>query len=264
MTDLGTEFEVQAGADGHSQVAVTAGAIELRSGNQQAMHRLAAGESAQIEPGERGIRAIIEPGDGTPAFKFPTIEPPSAEDYADASRQHAAVRVLRGKLAQRSGPVELLVDGKGQSSHDSPGESVYFPNDVASGLILMDLHRNVDIQKINTYSWHQEWQNAPNRTRAPQKYFLYGSACAEPPRTAGNLAANGWTLIARVNTDEFFFDATKVPKRPAQQAVSITAGTGPIGKYRYLLWDVRPTPMPQPSNVRSVNTFYGEFDVYGE
>ena len=160
--------------------------------------------------------------------------------------------------------MHLLVDGKGQSSHDSPAESVYFPNDVRSGMILMDLHRNVELQKINTYSWHQEWENAPNRTRAPQKYFLYGSAGAEPPSVEGNLTANGWSLIARVNTDEFSFDAAKVPERPAQQAVSITAAAGPIGTYRYLLWDVRPTALPHPTSVKRVNTFYGEFDVYGE
>ena len=80
--------------------------------------------------------------------------------------------------------------------------------------------------------------------RATQKYYLYGSSRATPPAADGNLAAAGWTLIAQVNTDEFFgfFGFPYAAARPAQQAVSITATEGgPIGEYRYLLWDVRPT-----------------------
>ena len=77
--------------------------------------------------------------------------------------------------------------------------------------------------------------------RATQKYYLYGSSRATPPGADGNLAAAGWTLIAQVNTDEFF-GFPREAARPAQQAVSITATDGgPIGEYRYLLWDVRPT-----------------------
>ena len=77
----------------------------------------------------------------------------------------------------------------------------------------------------------------------------------------GNLAAAGWTLIAQVNTDEFF-GFPREPTRCAQQAVSITATDGgPIGEYRYLLWDVRPTRSDEPGGNKD-NTFYGEFDVY--
>ena len=49
-----------------------------------------------------------------------------------------------------------------------------------------------------------------------------------------------------------------------QQAVSITATDGgPIGEYRYLLWDVRPTRSYEWDGY-DANTFYGEFDVYKE
>ena len=68
-------------------------------------------------------------------------------------------------------------------------------------------------------------------------------------------------LLARVNSDESL--GVSVPRnRPEQQAVSITAVDGAIGEYRYLLWDVRPTPR-ETVNVDD-NTFYGEFDVYVE
>ena len=68
-------------------------------------------------------------------------------------------------------------------------------------------------------------------------------------------------LLGRVNTDEFF--EVSLPRtRPEQQATSITAARGPIGSYRHLLWDVRPSR----SGTQPVEdgTFYGEFDVYVE
>ena len=70
-----------------------------------------------------------------------------------------------------------------------------------------------------------------------------------------------------MNTDEFF-GFPRQAARPAQQAVSIAAAKGGfIGAYRYLLWDVQPnraerlTVDNKPSDD---NTFYGEFDVYGQ
>ena len=39
--------------------------------------------------------------------------------------------------------------------------------------------------------------------------------------------------------------------RPAQQACSITAARGSLGRYRYLLWEI------------NRNTFFGEFDGFG-
>jgi len=68
-------------------------------------------------------------------------------------------------------------------------------------------------------------------------------------------------LLGRVNTDEFF-DVSLPRTRPEQQATSITAAHGPIGSYRHLLWDVRPSR----SGTQPVEdgTFYGEIDVYVE
>ena len=264
--DLGTEFNVIASDDGHSQIGVVEGFVEVQLANGRQCRRLGVGESIEVEPGMPSVIARIEPGDGTPAFKFPTIEPPSNKDYADASQGHAHISVLRGKpqltsaSGLGSGPVEVLLDGKGQSNADAPPESFFFANN-SSGLILLDLGKTIPVKKVNTYSWHKSREAPQKHVRAVQKYYLYGSNRATPPGADGNLAAAGWTFIAQVNTDEFF-GFPQWEARPAQQAVSITAANGgPIGEFRYLLWDVRPTVSEAASHA-SDNTLYGEFDVY--
>ena len=222
--DLGTEFNVVASDDGHSQIRVVEGAVEVQLANGRQRRRLSEGQSIEVEPGSPSVIARIEPGEGTPAFKFPTIEPPSSHDYADASQGHARIQVVRGRPKPDSGPVKVLLDGQGQSKADSPRESFFFL-DNTSGMILLDLGRKIAVQKINTYSWHQHHLLAGDHLRATQKYYLYGSSRAMPPATDGNLAAAGWTLIAQVDTDEFFgFPRSDV--RPAQQAVSITDPEG--------------------------------------
>ncbi len=259
--DLGTEFNIVASDDGHSQIGVVEGAVEVQLANGRERRRLGVGESIEVEPGAPSVIARIEPGEGTPAFKFPTIGPPSANDYADASQGHAHIRVLRGRIAVESGPVEALLDGKGQSKPDSAEESFFF-DDNTTGMILLDLGRRIPVKKVNTYSWHRQEKIPLDHLRATQKYYLYGSSRATPPGADGNLAAAGWTLIAQVNTDEFF-GFPQWAARPAQQAVSITAvNGGPIGEYRYLLWVVRPTRSDEVGAIATANTFYGEFDVY--
>jgi len=268
VVDLGTEFHVQAAADGHSEIQVTAGAVEIQTVKHPAKHRLQVGDTAQVEPGEAGVFAVIESGSGTADFKFPTIEPPSGTDYADASRHHATIRIAEGKLAPDSGPVGLLLDGRGQSNADSPHESVFFANN-QKGKFLVDLRKAIQVRKINSYSWHTcltvPVETDRYDTRATQHYNLYGYAGDSPPPTEGDPAAHGWTLISRVNTDSYF-SVPPIKNRPTQQAVSITAADGGVGRYRFLLWDVQPThviPFP-PHAEQEQNTFFGEFDVYGE
>ena len=96
--DLGTEFNIIASDDGHSQIGVIEGAVEVQLTNGRERRRLGVGESIEVEPGAPSVIARIEPGAGTPAFKFPTIEPPSKDDYADASQGHAHISVLRGQV----------------------------------------------------------------------------------------------------------------------------------------------------------------------
>jgi hypothetical protein len=104
--------------------------------------------------------------------------------------------------------------------------------------------------------------------RATQRYALYGYSGDTPPPTAADPASHGWTLISRVDTDEFF-TVPPVTNRPAQQGVSITGNDRKLGRYRFLLWAVQPThaesftssPEMPPADQ---NTFFGEFDVYAE
>ena len=216
-------------------------------------------KSVQVERGGPAVLAVIERGDGTAAWRFPTIDPPSTSDYADASRGHASIRVVKGKMETNVGN---LLDGRGQSTADSPGESAVFADKERGGRILLDLGQTVSVRKINTYSWHDfHPRNIDYHLRAPQHYDLFGYAGPAPPATDKDLRAAGWVLIARVNTDEFF-KVPPVQNRPAQQAVSLTAARGPLGAYRYLLWDIKSTT--RAGKRGDINTFYGEFDVYAE
>ena len=91
VVDVGTGFDIVARADGHSRIHVAEGAVEVRMASAQTAYRLEAGQDMEIEPGNPAVTARIEPGDGTPAFHFPTIEPPSDKDYADASQGRADI-----------------------------------------------------------------------------------------------------------------------------------------------------------------------------
>jgi hypothetical protein len=263
VVDIGTEFVAAAAPDGQSRVDVTSGEVHVHLDGASTPHRLRTGEALAIEAGRAQVLVRIEPGDGTAAFRFPTIPPPTDQDIADRSRGFATLQVVRGGLFTTapvpSGPPDLLLDGRGQTAPDSPAESVFFgPND--SGALLLDLGRAITISQITTYSWHQN-KSVENRVRAVQKYTLFGYAGDRPPVFEGPPAESGWVPIARVDSDDFFRVMQPID-RPAQQACSITGAHGVIGRYRYLLWAVEPTQ----SVTKPVldNTFYAEFDVYGQ
>lgn len=262
VVDVGTEFVTAAAADGQSRVDVTVGEVFVLLDGVKSPQRLRTGDALSVEAGRAQVLVRIERGDGTAAFRFPTIEPPSPRDLADASTARASIRVVRGGLHTTatipSGPVDLLLDGRGQTRPNSPAESVFFDNN-ASGLLLLDLGQVTSVSKINTYSWHQSPDPA-NRVRAVQKFTLYGYDGDQPPPTDGHLSEAGWVQLARVNSDDFF-NVMQPIDRPAQQACSISGANGPIGRYRYLLWAVEPTQSKNPQFFN--NTFYAEFDVYG-
>lgn len=268
LVDIGTRFTAAAAADGRCRVEVSSGAADVRFEGTEAVQHLTAGDALCVEPGERQIMTRIESGDETPAFRFPTIEPPSNQDYADRSRGHATVRVVRGQLkggVGASGPVSVLLDGHGQSVDDSSDESAFFRDDPDGGgsAFLVDLGQAVAIAKINSYSWHQNTTYEEHRHRAVQKYTLYAFAGDALPPTDGNLEEAGWERLARVNTDDYFH-VDEPLRRPAQQACSITSARGTIGRYRYLLWEVEPTvgSYIKGAHDKRYGTFYGEFDVY--
>jgi len=263
VVDVGTEFVAAAAPNGQSRVDVTSGEVYVVLEGAKTQHVLREGDALSVEAGRAQVMVRIERGDSTAAFRFPTIEPPSSNDYADQLNGRASIRVVRGELVTKtavsSGPAEILLNGRGQPAQDSPRNSVFFDNEI-SGALLMDLGELVLIEKINTYSWHQA-KLAENRVRAVQKYILYGYDGEIPPSIDGSFEAAGWTPIARVNSDDFFRVMQPID-RPAQQACSITGAQGTIGRYRYLLWFVEPTQAIDPRYYN--NTFYSEFDVYAK
>lgn len=238
--------------DGISHIEVSEGEVDVVMDGVANARRIKAGETLYVEPGKRKVITRIESGEGTTAFRFPTIEPPSSKDFADKQSGHATIRVVQGELKRKpgnSGSAEVLLDGRGQQRQDAPDQSAFFREGTA-GSFLVDLGQAISITKINSYSWHQHYFDQTHRHRATQRFTLYGFAGDElpdltlPPRKAG------WTRIARVNSDKFF-DVDEPLERPAQQACSIASARGEIGRFRYLLWVTKRT------------TFFGEFDIFG-
>lgn len=249
--DISTAFSARVSPDGLSRLNVSEGEVDVVLEGSDRSPRLRAGATLYVEPGERQIMTRIEEGDGTAAFQFPTIQPPSAEDYADQSSGRATIRVASGELKTRngrSGPATVLIDGKGQSRQDAPDESAFF-EDRTSASFLIDLGQEISISGINSYSWHQNNRIESHRHRARQRFTLYGYSGDQLPDLSLSPAESGWTRIARVNSDRFFQVATPLD-RPAQQACSIMAAQGEVGRFRYLLWEV------------NGHTFFGELDVF--
>ncbi len=252
--DIGTAFSATVSPDGRSRLEVSEGEVDAITDREVGPRRLRKGETLYVEPGERKILSLLEPGEGTPAFRFPTIEPPSGSDYADRSSGKARVRKVYGRLSEggprKGGPLGILFDGSGQSNQDAPRQSAFFDNR-EGGSFLVDLGEAVTITRINSYSWHQHPHLEEHRLRAQQQFILYGYAGDEVPDLSLPPGEAGWTSIARVNSDAFF-RVNEELDRPSQQACSIMASRGGIGRYRFLLWEVRR------------NIFLGEIDVFVE
>ena len=250
--DISTAFTAAVSPDGLSRLDVIDGEVDvvLDGGKPERFQR---GQTLFVEPGEQRILARIEAGEGTSGFLFPTIEPPSSDDYADQASGHASIRVARGTLRSGnsgSGPAAVLLDGAGQAKPDAPSQSAFFKTGTG-GQFLLDLGQAISISKIQSYSWHQHGKIEEHRERARQRFTLYGFSGDKLPNSDLPLDEAGWTRIARVNSDEFFRVNERLD-RPAQQASSIYAAEGELGRFRYLLWDVK------------TSSFYGEFDVFGK
>jgi hypothetical protein len=266
VIDQGTQFLARSDSDGQSLFEVTSGAIDVEVPGRDDRQRIVRGNTLGVEPGIIPVLVKVERGDETHAFQFATIEPPSAEDYADARQDRSRIRVARGSLLLRnifgSAPIEVLIDGRGQPQADAPRDSVFFADD-SVGTLVLDLGRAIPVDKVNTYTWHQNGAVPVNRLRAVQKFTLYGFAGETEPPLDETSGEAGWVRIARVDSDAFF-EVERPVERPAQQGCSITAARGNLGTYRYLRFDVQPTLSDIHARNKPHHAFYGEIDVYAD
>src|SRR4051812_35532855 len=182
-------------------------------------------------------------GEGSSKFEFPGIAAPSRNDAAT----DATFTLIDGDIDRNGGGPGKLHDGALPADEDEPANNFFLRG--AGGRLLVDLGKVTEIGSVQTYSWHPG-------ARGPQVYKLYaseGSAAdfnAKPAKGA-ELEKSGWQKIAEVDTRK------AGAQMGGQYAVSIAGNSGPLGKYRYLIFDLEPTVS---GNVQS-NTFFSEIDV---
>src|SRR5687768_4553778 len=117
------------------------------------------------------VKLIVEGNNGDTAtadFKFENVGSPSRSDAAN----RAKFTILRGQRDTNGGELDQLNDGRLPSNDDEPGANFFFTAGSEGGRILVYLGDTIEIQKINTYSWHSD-------TRGPQVYKLYAADAAE-------------------------------------------------------------------------------------
>jgi len=202
-------------------------------------------------PAEARINVVVvrnTDGRATAEHQFRMVPSPSRTDAATG----AELTLVDGRRDPNGGDLDRLHDGGVPAGDDRPDDCFFFAAGTSGGRILVDLGSAIWIEQVNTYSWHRD-------TRGPQVYELYaGDEAADGfelrPQAERDPAEAGWRRVASVDT------------RPAaggggepggQYAVSVFDSDGPIGKYRYLLFDVSRTEDQDSFG----NTFYSEIDV---
>jgi len=171
--------------------------------------------------------------------------PPTAQDYVDRAAGNTIVfRYFSrdGEFAphRRAGAVEgtlpRLNDGEAAEHDDDTQRCVWYD---CEGRFHVDLLRNVEIARINTYSWHRA-------DRAPQHFSLWGSSAEEMPAPDFERGGHGaWSLIAVVDTRELGPGGV--------HGSSIRSAEGSLGPFRYLLWIAED---------HGQGTFFTEIDVH--
>jgi hypothetical protein len=142
-----------------------------------------------------------------------------------------------------------LNDGRLPTGQDEPARNFFFLAGTDGGRLRLDLGRKIAVERVGTYSWH-------GGSRGPQVYTLYGAAGTDPgfdgaPARGTNPTTVGWKQIADVDT------RLDKGEGGGRHGVSISARDAPLGDFRYLLLDIRPTENRDPFG----NTFFSEIDV---
>jgi hypothetical protein len=187
--------------------------------------------------------------DATPEFKFRVLPSPAESDAATG----ATFTLVVGEQDPNGADLAALHDGRTPRGEDSPGENFFFNAGTEGGRVVVDLGGLTVVEQISTYSWH-------TGSRGPQVYRLYASVGdAEEfdaqPAAGTDPATCGWKLVADVDTRP----EDRTDEGGGQYAASIFDSAGPLGRYRYLLFDISRTEATTPFG----NTFYSEIDILG-
>lgn len=182
----------------------------------------------------------------TPQFRFERVPPPSRDDAA----ANAKVDLIAGRIDANSPGLAAVTDGRLPADWDEPQSNLFFAAGTWGGRFRIDLGGVIPIAQINSYSWHPD-------SRAAQLYKVYGSDGTDPkfdaaPGSKIDPATAGWTLIAFVDT------RPREGESGGQYGVNIRDGAGPLGRYRYLLFDCFETEGDDDWS----NTFFSEIDVH--
>jgi hypothetical protein len=169
------------------------------------------------------------------------IANPSSNDYLQSGA--VTLSLVTGALHGASQPLSALADGLIQQNSDQTARSVF--GDGALYRVRIAFPELRLVERVNSYSWHTS-------TRTVQAYNLYASAAAVAPSGVGDLAANGWTLVASVDSAVLTLGVSGAGSRTenSKHGVSINVGGVP---YQYLLIEVLPT--------FNSGVFLGEIDV---
>jgi len=197
---------------------------------------------------EARVNVVVVRSDASESKAAPSRQvapPPSATDAA----KDAKIVIVDGIRDENGGGVEKLIDGNVPSQPDQPAENFFFASGNSGGRLLIDLGESIMIDQVNTYSRHPT-------TRGPQVYNLYASDGLDngfqlEPKRKTDPKKVGWTLIADVDTRRMESDPG------GKYGVSIFDSDGPVGEFRYLLFDMYRTENDDPFG----NTFYSEIDV---
>lgn len=260
LVDVGTEFTASTGADGQSRIEVTSGEVKVHVPSQTEPRSVRQGQSLSIDNSEQRVLTRLETGDGSPAFRLPSIEPPSTRMAGEIPSGTISARLLRGTSG--ISPVDSNITGAAEQQVPTNTLKTEIQIiDQSNGRIVMDLGSLVSVTKINAYSWHRSHLFESESHRPAQNFVLYASENNTPPVAIGNLESQGWQIIGRVDSDKFF--GVEDPRlRSEQQACSFTSATGCIGRYRYLLW--LPAGPSNGDRLADLKSAASRFEVYAE
>jgi hypothetical protein len=238
IVDAGTEFMASTAEDGQSRVQACSGEVVVHVPGKKEAVRLSEGQELSTETQKERVTVRMESGDGSRAFRLPSIEPPSDIERSISPKDLSAARLIGAQT-----PVDSVVLTHGEQ-----------------GRILVDLGRHVPVTKINAYSWYRSGPFENDKSRVSQNFELYGSDAGSAPGAHESTAQDGWELIGRVDADHYFGTGVAGDKVD-QQACSFTSASGCIGRYRYLLCvPLHRAPDLASASSRTLNFF----DVYSD